>query len=121
MSNAVESVENLQPQFYKMLPNVGPLHFAGLIAFIGGRSVISDLYDHRQDLLCNPIVKILILFCMLYMNIKHIKTTIVLFFIYILFIDNYIDDACNKEYFSEAPISPSISESQISPSGAMTP
>jgi hypothetical protein len=105
MSNAVESVENLEPQLYSMLPDVAPLQFAALIAFIGGRNVISDLYDHRQDLLCNPIVKIIILFCILYMNIKHIKTTIILFFIYILFIDNYIDDACNKEYMSNKKIS----------------
>jgi hypothetical protein len=101
-SNDVLSVANLLPTFYPraIIPNVSPLSFASLISFIGGRNVISDLYDHRRDLLCDPIVKVIILFSILYMNIKHIKTTIVLFFIYILFIDNYIDKSCKKEYIN---------------------
>ena len=64
--------------------------FASLIAFMGGRHIISDFYDHRPDILCNPLVKILILLSMLYMNIKNIKVSILLFFVYIFFIDNYI-------------------------------
>ena len=75
--------------------------FASLIAFMGGRHIISDFYDHRPDILCNPLVKILILLSMLYMNIKHIKMTILLFFVYIFFIDNYIENQCNSEYLQE--------------------
>lgn len=104
-SNEELSVENLNPSLYKsntlgrdIFP-VGPLNFAALFSFMGGRNIISDLYDHRPDILCSPIVKIIILFSILYMNIKHIKLTIILFFIYIIFIDNYVQDACSKEYF----------------------
>lgn len=71
---------------------------ASLIAFMGGRHIISDFYDHRPDILCNPLIKILILLSMLYMNIKNIKITILLFFVYIFFIDNYIQHNCNPEY-----------------------
>lgn len=73
--------------------------FASLIAFMGGRHIISDFYDHRPDILCNPLVKILILLSMLYMNLKNIKITIFLFFVYIFFIDNYIQNHCDSEYF----------------------
>lgn len=74
--------------------------FTTLFAFVGGRHVISDLYDHRQDLLCNPIIKIIILFSIIYMNMKSIKTTIFIFFIYIFFIDNYIEQSCKPEYLT---------------------
>ena len=89
-------------------PNYRPntrydLGFASLFAFIGGRHVISDLYDNRPDLLCNPLIKLIILFSILYMNIKHVKLTIVIFFIYILLIDNYISDKCNEEYITNIP------------------
>ena len=72
--------------------------FSSLIAFMGGRHIISDFYDHRPDILCNPLVKILILLSMLYMNIKNVKITILLFFIYIFFIDTYIQNQCKAEY-----------------------
>ena len=72
--------------------------FASLIAFMGGRHIISDFYDHRPDILCNPLVKILILLSMLYMNIKNIKVSILLFFVYIFFIDNYLQNGCKAEY-----------------------
>lgn len=72
------------------------LSLASLVAFIGGRHVISDLYDHRQDLLCNPLVKIIILFSIIYMNIKNLKLATLLFFLYIFVIDNYITDTCPK-------------------------
>lgn len=74
------------------------LSFSSLIAFMGGRHIISDFYDHRPDILCNPLVKILILLSMLYMNIKNTKITIFLFFVYIFFIDNYIENSCSTEY-----------------------
>lgn len=79
------------------------LSFTSLIAFVGGRHVISDFYDHRSDILCNPLVKIIILFSILYMNIKNIKLTIIIFFIYIFFIDNYIENGCSKEYLETVP------------------
>lgn len=96
-SNNVIGLEYLYNELYKGTNNYA-LSFASLISFIGGRHVISDFYDHRQDLLCNPIVKIIILFSILYMNIKNLKLAILLFFFYIMFIDNYITDNCNKEY-----------------------
>lgn len=77
------------------------LSFSSLIAFFGGRHVISDLYDNRQDLLCNPFVKITILFSIIYMNIKHFKISIVLFFIYILLIDTYVGNNCDIEYLND--------------------
>lgn len=77
------------------------LNLTSLIAFIGGRHVVSDFYDHRPDILCNPFVKIIILFSIIYMNVRDINSSILLFFIYILFIDNYISDNCSKEYLQE--------------------
>jgi hypothetical protein len=95
--NNVSGLEHMNNLMYK--PNTSyDLGFASLFAFLGGRHVISDFYDHRPDVLCNPLVKIIILFSILYMNIKNVKISIVVFFIYILFIDNYISDNCNKEY-----------------------
>lgn len=96
-SNNVVGLEYMNNPNYK--PNTSyDLGFASLFAFLGGRHVISDFYDHRPDILCNPFVKIIILFSILYMNIKHVKLTVVIFFVYILFIDNYISDNCSKEY-----------------------
>lgn len=96
-SNNVFGLEYMNNPSYK--PNTSyDLGFASLFAFIGGRHVISDFYDHRPDLLCNPLVKIIILFSILYMNIKNVKLSIVVFFLYILFIDNYVSDNCSKEY-----------------------
>ena len=71
---------------------------SSLLSFMGGRHVISDLYDHRPDILCNPFVKIIVLFSILFMNLKNIKLTITIFFVYIFFIDNYVDSVyeCNK-------------------------
>lgn len=95
--NDITGLEHMNNPLYK--PNTSyDLSVASLIAFIGGRHVISDFYDHRPDILCNPLVKILILFSILYMNIKNVKLSIVLFFLYIFFVDNYISDNCNKEY-----------------------
>ena len=74
------------------------LNISSLLAFFGGRHVISDFYDHRQDILCNPLVKIVILFTIIYMNIKNLKVAILIFFFYILYIDNYITNDCDKEY-----------------------
>lgn len=97
--NDVIGLEYMNNPLYK--PNTSyDLSIASLIAFIGGRHVISDLYDHRIDLLCNPFVKIIILFSILYMNIKNVKLSIIMFFIYIFLIDNYISDNCDKEYIS---------------------
>lgn len=94
--NAISSIEYLD--ILKNQSNSVTLAgFASLIAFMGGRHIISDFYDHRPDILCNPLVKILILLSMLYMNIKHVKITIFLFFVYIFFIDNYIQNRCHKE------------------------
>ena len=98
-SNNVIGLEYINNELYKGTSNYG-LSFASLVAFIGGRHVISDFYDHRPDILCNPLVKIIILFSILYMNIKNIKLSIVLFFVYVLFIDNYTSDKCNKEYIT---------------------
>lgn len=98
-NNNTIGLEYMYNELYKGTTNYG-LSFASLISFIGGRHVISDLYNNRQDLLCNPLVKIIILFSILYMNIKNIKLSIILFFVYIFFIDNYIQDQCKKEYIT---------------------
>ena len=98
-SNNIIGLEYMNNPNYK--PNTSyDLGFASLFSFLGGRHVISDFYDHRPDILCNPLVKIIILFSILYMNIKNVKISIFIFFVYILFIDNYISDNCNKEYIN---------------------
>jgi hypothetical protein len=98
-NNNVIGLEYIYNELYKGTANYG-LSFASLISFIGGRHVISDLYNNRPDILCNPIIKVIILFSILYMNIKNIKLSIILFFVYIFFVDNYIQDQCNKEYIT---------------------
>lgn len=74
------------------------LSFTSLIAFFGGRHVISEFYDSRQDIICHPLVKIIVLFSIIYMNMKNLKVSILIFFFYILFLDNYITSECNIEY-----------------------
>lgn len=78
------------------------LNIFTLISFFGGRHIISDFYDHRPDLICNPVVKTIVLFSIIYMNIKHLKLTIVVFFLYIYFIDSYVTNKCNPDYISNA-------------------
>lgn len=82
------------------------LSIASLIAFIGGRHVVSDLYKHRQDLLCNPLVKIVILYSIIYMSIKDAKLATILFFVYIFTIDNYVTDECSPEFFNGSQKTP---------------
>jgi hypothetical protein len=65
-------------------------NFTGLIAFVGARQIISDLHDTRKDYLSHPIIKIIIVLSILYIHIKDIKITILLFFIYILFLETEI-------------------------------
>ncbi len=60
------------------------------ISFLGGRHVITELYGKRQDLFCNPLIKTIILFCIIYLNFKNIYLSIILFFLYIIFVENYI-------------------------------
>jgi hypothetical protein len=60
------------------------------ISFLGGRHLITELYSKRQDIFCNPIVKIIILFSIIYINFKNIYLSIILFFLYVIFIENYI-------------------------------
>jgi hypothetical protein len=78
--------------------NINFLDFTSLIAFFGGRHVISEFYDSRQDIICHPLVKIIVLFSIIYMNMKNLKMSILIFFFYILFLDNYITSECNIEY-----------------------
>lgn len=91
------STEYMYNELYKGNSNFA-LSLASLMSFYGGRHIISDFYDHRQDILCNPFVKVLILFSVLYMNIKSLKISILLFFVYLFFIDNYVESHCNKDY-----------------------
>ena len=100
---AIESVEYIDNIIKNPFHSTLLLSFTSLISFIGGRHVVSDFYDHRSDILCNPLVKIIILFSILYMNVKNIKLTIILFFIYIFFIDNYVENGCTKEYLETVP------------------
>jgi hypothetical protein len=94
--NSVQNVEFLNLFRYgghNMLIN-----FMSLFSFVGARHVISDLYDNRRDLLCNPIIKIIILFSIIFVNIKNVKISILIFFIYLCFIDNYLQSVCSPEY-----------------------
>ena len=94
--NSVQNVEFLNIFRYGGQNMI--INLMSLFSFIGARHVISDLYDHRRDLLCNPIIKVIILFSIIFVNIKDVKISILIFFIYICFIDNYIKDVCNAEY-----------------------
>lgn len=96
--NNILGIEYLDSLLYK--GSTYSLSIATLFAFLGGRHVVSDLYAHRQDLLCNPLMKILILFSIIYMSIKDVKLSIIIFFIYLFFIDNYVNDECSKEYLN---------------------
>ena len=100
METSMEYIDNIikNPLHSTLL-----LSITSLIAFVGGRHVVSDFYDHRSDILCNPLVKIIILFSILYMNIKNIKLSIIIFFVYIFFIDNYVENGCTKEYLDTVP------------------
>lgn len=59
-----------------------------LVAFIGGRYIISEIYDEKKDYFTHPIIKILLIISILFINIKDFKITIIIFFIYLLFIEN---------------------------------
>ena len=74
------------------------INILSLFSFIGARHLISDLYEHRSDIICNPMIKVIILFSVIFVNIKDIKISILIFFIYLFFIDSYITDRCNPEY-----------------------
>ena len=58
-------------------------NITSLIAFVGARQVITDVHESHKEHLSHPLVKILIIISILYMNIKHVKITILLFFLYI--------------------------------------
>ena len=66
-------------------------NFTGLVSFIGSKHIISDVYDSKKQYIAHPIMKILIILSILYMNIKDVKITILIFFIYILFIESDFD------------------------------
>lgn len=92
--NDINGLEYINNTLYK-----GPLDslsISSLVSFFFARHVISDLYDHRPDIVSHPFIKIIGVFCILYMNIKHLKISIVLFFIYIMLIDNYSHDTSSK-------------------------
>lgn len=89
------------------------LSIVSLISFIGGRHVVSDFYEHRQDLLCNPLFKVLILFCIIYMNFKNLKVSIALFFLYVFFIDNYIENSCSEEYMQNINLDNSVIDQNL--------
>lgn len=93
-TNAESGLEYVNNTLYK--GSIDSLSISSLVSFFFARHVISDLYDHRPDIVCHPFIKIIGVFCILYMNIKHLKISIVLFFIYILLIDNYSHDECKK-------------------------
>ena len=101
LDNNVQSVENLT-NIIEQQPSLIQTPFinniASLLAFFGGRHVVSDIYDRRSDLLCHPIIKIIFLFSIILMNIRNFKISILLFFIYIFFIDNYIENSCKETY-----------------------
>jgi hypothetical protein len=100
--NDHNGLEYLNDQRFKDISNqsqnINFLDFTSLIAFFGGRHVISEFYDSRQDIICHPLVKIIVLFSIIYMNMKNLKVSILIFFFYILFLDNYITSECNIEY-----------------------
>ena len=96
--NSVQSVEFLN--IFRYNGHNMLINFMSLCSFIGARHLISDFYEHRSDILCNPIIKIIILFSIIFVNLKDVKISIIIFFIYIFFIDNYIKDKCNPEFMS---------------------
>ena len=71
------------------------LSFCNLIAFIGARDLNTDFYERRPDIICNKFIRGIILFSIIHMNIKSIKYTVIVFFIYQILIDDYIFTKCN--------------------------
>lgn len=63
------------------------VNFTALVSFVGSRHLITDVYNRKQHIFDNPLIKILIILSILYMNIKNLKITILFFFFYILFIE----------------------------------
>jgi len=63
------------------------VNFTALVSFVGSRQLITDVYNRKQHIFDNPLIKILIILSILYMNIKNLKITILFFFFYILFIE----------------------------------
>ena len=98
--NSVSGIEYIDTLLYK--GSSYAISIATLVAFIGGRHVVNDLYEHRQDIICNPIIKIIILFSIIFMSIKDVKMSIIIFFIYLFLIDNYVSEDCNKEYLNNS-------------------
>lgn len=94
-SNNVQSMEYLS-----ILPKDGDQIFnlPYIISLLGARHVISDFYSNRQDILCNPFFKTLALFCIIYINVKCTRWALFIMIIYIVFVNNYIMNECNKEY-----------------------
>ncbi len=93
----VEINESVPSELLPLLYNNITSGFVSFVAFLGGRHLITELYGKRQDIFCNPIVKIVILFCVIYLNFKNIYIAIVLFFIYIIFVENYILKCTEKK------------------------
>lgn len=95
MDDAIDTpdttVDYINTTVYK--GHISSLSISSLISFFFARHIISDLYDHRPDIVYHPFIKIIGVFCIIYMSIKHLKVSIILFFIYILFIDNYAHNA----------------------------
>ncbi len=71
-----------------------------LLAFFGGRDVVSTFYQRNRALLCNPFLRFFILFSVIYINIKNVKYSIIFFFLYILLIDDYINN-CSIQTFED--------------------
>ena len=68
--------------------------FTNLIAFMGARHVVNDFHETNKMFLQNPLIKLLILISILYMNIKEPKLTIVIFFLYVLVVESSYEQIC---------------------------
>jgi hypothetical protein len=68
--------------------------FTNLIAFMGARHVINDFHETNKTFLQNPLIKLLILISILYMNIKEPKLTIIIFFLYVLIVESSYEENC---------------------------
>jgi hypothetical protein len=68
--------------------------FTNLIAFMGARHVVNDFHETNKNFLQNPLIKLLILISILYMNIKEPKLTILVFFLYVLIVESSYEEKC---------------------------
>ena len=67
-----------------------------IILTIGGRFIINELNDYQKDLINNPIIKKIIIFCAFFMATRDIQIAIILTILFSIIVNLLFD---NHEYY----------------------